>query len=101
MANIRIIHKIITTNARARKRLAVRLMLFANASNRAKVNPINIIPKKNKSYRVIWSVYEFKQYFYSVLKFLTGFSSAAFSAWKPTVTNAINKDAAPVRINTQ
>jgi len=60
MANIRIIHKIMVTNANARSLFAVRLTLLVNHNNKAKFSPTNIIPKKNTSYRVIWNVYEFK-----------------------------------------
>jgi hypothetical protein len=62
MANILAIHKTITTNARAKNRFAFRLILLVNHNCRAKVSPVNIVPRKTRSYRLmlIWNAYGFK-----------------------------------------
>lgn len=39
------------------------------------------------------------RFYYSVLKLFTGFATAAFIAWKLTVSNAISKADKPVTMN--
>ena len=55
--------KTMVNRARARKRLAVRLILLANPNCRVKVSPINIVPRKARSYGVIWKLYEIKWFY--------------------------------------
>jgi len=64
MFNTLNIHKTTVNSARLRKRLAILLFPFLNKSNTLKVSPINIVPRKRRSYRLIWNVYGFKVYKY-------------------------------------
>jgi hypothetical protein len=56
MPTILAIHKTIVTIARAKNRFAARFILLVNHKSRVKVRTIKIVPRKARSYRLIWNV---------------------------------------------
>src|SRR4030095_7209863 len=76
---------------------------YANCNTRCKTSNIYdrivfIAYKISESYFKI--IFYHGLYFYSVRNDFTGFAIAAFSAWKPTVANAIITAIIPAIINT-
>jgi len=67
MPNTQAIDKTIVARARLRNRFAVWFLLLANHNCRAKVSPIKIVPRKARSYGVIWKVYALKRFITSIL----------------------------------
>ena len=103
MHSSQVICKTITSKARLKKRFAARLMLLVNHNSSAKVSPVTIAPRKASPYRVIWNVYEFKQFNYidhSERKLFTGLAMAAFIDCRLMVIKAISNAETVASTNT-